>query len=218
MEWTRAVDAYCERLDPSFWAEPVNALTNLAFVLAAFVMWRRCATVRTGRALSVVLAAIGLGSFLFHSFAQVWAGLADAVPIGLFVLLYLFAVNRDALGLSRRAALGLTALFIPYAAVMVPLFAQLPALGVGAAYAPVPFLILIYAWILRDRAPECARGMMLGAFALTLSIGFRTLDAPLCGVWPHGTHFLWHLLNAATLGWMIEVYRRLRLGKPARAR
>jgi len=25
---------------------------------------------------------------------------------------------------------------------------------------------------------------------------------------PMGTHFLWHLLNAAMLGWMIEVYAR----------
>jgi hypothetical protein len=26
-----------------------------------------------------------------------------------------------------------------------------------------------------------------------------------------GTHFLWHILNALMLGWMIEVYRRHRL-------
>ncbi|PKP83812.1 MAG: hypothetical protein CVT80_11745, partial [Alphaproteobacteria bacterium HGW-Alphaproteobacteria-2] len=27
---TRSVIAYCERTDHSYWAEPVNALTNLA--------------------------------------------------------------------------------------------------------------------------------------------------------------------------------------------
>ena len=30
------VDLYCERTSPVFWAEPVNALTNLAFFLAAW--------------------------------------------------------------------------------------------------------------------------------------------------------------------------------------
>jgi hypothetical protein len=36
----------------------------------------------------------------------------------------------------------------------------------------------------------------------------RTLDEPFCATFPIGTHFLWHLLNALMLGWMIEVYRR----------
>lgn len=43
---------------------------------------------------------------------------------------------------------------------------------------------------------------------LTTSITARALDEPLCGACPLGTHFLWHLVNAAMLGWMIEVYRR----------
>ena len=38
MDWTASIDGYCERLDPSFWAEPLNAWTNLAFLLAAAVM------------------------------------------------------------------------------------------------------------------------------------------------------------------------------------
>lgn len=31
----RAIDHYCERTGPGLWAEPVNALTNLAFPLGA---------------------------------------------------------------------------------------------------------------------------------------------------------------------------------------
>ncbi|MFT2588559.1 hypothetical protein ACMWPQ_29155, partial [Escherichia coli] len=34
------VDLYCERLSTAFWAEPVNALSNLAFLLAAYFLWR----------------------------------------------------------------------------------------------------------------------------------------------------------------------------------
>src|SRR6056297_2093812 len=41
MEWTRHIDGYCERLDPGYWAEPINAVTNAAFLLVALIMWRR---------------------------------------------------------------------------------------------------------------------------------------------------------------------------------
>ena len=34
------IDLYCERLSPGIWAEPINALTNLAFLVAAFAAWR----------------------------------------------------------------------------------------------------------------------------------------------------------------------------------
>ena len=39
MDLTRQMDLYCERLDPGFWAEPLNAVTNLSFILAALFCW-----------------------------------------------------------------------------------------------------------------------------------------------------------------------------------
>ncbi len=206
MDWTRAVDDYCERLGPEFWSEPVNAVTNAAFVLAALILWRR--TFGFGRVLCVILAVIGIGSFLFHTFAQPWAGVADVVPILVYVLVYIYAANRDYWGLGRWVSLGLTALFIPYAAVTMPLFAMIPGLGETASYAPVPMLIAIYAVLLRHRAPETAKGLAIGVGILLLSMAARTLDDPLCNVIPVGTHFLWHLLNAVMLGWMIHVWTR----------
>ena len=35
MRWSESIDMYCERTDPGLWSEPLNALTNLAFLLAA---------------------------------------------------------------------------------------------------------------------------------------------------------------------------------------
>lgn len=215
MDWTRAVDGYCERLGPEYWAEPVNAVTNAAFLIAAYVMWRRTAGLGMARALCVVLAAIGVGSYLFHTLATVWAGVADVTPIVMFIVVYIFAVNRDALGLGVWPALGATALFFPYAGMMVPAFSLVPGLGGSAGYAPVALLIFIYAAFLRNRLPQFARGLALGATILMVSLAFRTVDEPLCAALPSGTHFIWHLLNGLMLGWMIEVYRRLRLGKAA---
>lgn len=216
MEWTRAIDAYCERMGPDFWAEPVNALTNLAFFVAAAILWPRVTGI--GRVLCVLLVVIGLGSFLFHTLAQAWAGLADVLPILGYVLVYIYAANRDFWGMRRWPAFGLTLLFFPYAAATVPLFSLVPGIGGSAAYAPVPLLILIYAALLRLRAPVLARGLALGAGILIVSLTFRSLDGPLCGVVPGGTHFAWHLLNATMLGWMIEVWRRHTLAGGAGAR
>ncbi len=208
-----AIDGYCERIGAEYWAEPLNAVTNLAFLIAAFVMWRRLrgANLPLARAMVVVLAAIGVGSFLFHTHAQGWAALMDVIPIGVFILLYLFAANLHYWRLPLWQAVGATALFVPYAAVTVPLFAMIPGLGSSAGYAPVPLLILIYAALLRRRLPQVARGMAIGAAILVVSLAARTADGPLCAAVPTGTHFIWHLLNGVMLGWMIEVYRRHRL-------
>lgn len=39
------IDIYCERIDPTFWAEPLNAVSNGAFLIAAFaagyLVWQR---------------------------------------------------------------------------------------------------------------------------------------------------------------------------------
>ena len=210
MDWTAQIDGYCERLGPGLLAEPVNLLTNAAFLIAAAVMWRRTGPARDALAVALitVLAAIGIGSALFHSLATRWAALADVLPILIFILIYLYASNRDFLRLGRGWSLALTAAFLPYAAALAPLFGMIPGLGGSASYAPVALLILIYAAILWRRAPATARGLSLGAGLLILSLGFRTLDAPICMALPLGTHFLWHILNGIMLGWMIEVRRR----------
>ena len=210
MDWFAPVDAYCERTGPEYWAEPVNALTNAAFVLAAMVMaWRlRGARLALGWAMVAVLALIGLGSFLFHTHANRLTGLMDVLPILAFILLYVFAATRDFLG-ARPLLAGLAVLaFLPYAALTVPLFRMVPVLGASAGYLPVPILIFLYAALLWRRAPATAGGMAAGAGLLLVSLFFRSIDMTVCDAFPMGTHFLWHILNAIMLAWMIEVYRR----------
>ncbi|MBE0412498.1 ceramidase domain-containing protein [Yoonia sp.] len=207
MDWFAQINAYCERGDASYWAEPVNAVTNLSFIIAAAIMWPRSAGLPMARVLCVILFVIGVGSYLFHTHATAWAALADVVPIGLFILTYLFAINRDAVPLRTNWAVLATLLFIPYAALLVPVLHQIPFVRISNFYWTVPILLMIYAVFLRHHA-ELARGFWVGAAILTVSITFRSLDARLCAALPIGTHFMWHLLNGVMLGWMIEVYRR----------
>lgn len=213
MNWLSPVDAYCERTGPEYWSEPVNAVINLAFLIAAIVIWPRLKgrNMAMGRVLAAVLFIIGLGSWLFHIHANRLTGMTDVLPILAFILLYIFAATRDYFGARPWVAALVTAGFVPYAAATAPIFAMIPGLGSSAGYAPVPVLILIYALLLRRRLPDTARGLAIGAGILIVSLTFRTLDQPLCNVLPFGTHFLWHALNALMLAWMIEVWRRHRL-------
>ncbi|TIW90088.1 MAG: hypothetical protein E5V59_23470, partial [Mesorhizobium sp.] len=60
-----AVDLYCERTGPEFWSEPVNVLTNLAFIAAG--LWgvrevRRLGTGTFAEVLAWWVVAIGIGS------------------------------------------------------------------------------------------------------------------------------------------------------------
>ena len=208
MEWTEYVDAYCERTDPGYWSEPLNAATNGAFLFAAVVMWRRTAGLPLGRVLSAILFAIGVGSYLFHTHATAWASTADTTPIAIFILAYVYAADRTFWGwpvwLSVLGAAG----SVPWALVLTPVFSALPFFSISAFYWPVPALILLYAALLRRRAPVTAVRLTVGAGLLVASLTFRSLDEPLCGLVPFGTHSLWHVLNAVLLGWMIEAWRR----------
>ena len=207
MDWFAQVDLYCERTDLTYWSEPLNALTNLAFIIAAVVFWRRSAGVPMARVLSAVLFIIGVGSFLFHTHATNWAMMLDVLPIGVFILVYLFVVNRDMVPMGGWLAVFATALFIPYAVIMVPVLNRVPFVAISNFYWTVPILLVIYAGLLRRR-PGIAQGFLFGAGLLSLSIVIRSLDQILCDAIPIGTHFIWHVLNGVMLGWMIHVYIR----------
>jgi hypothetical protein len=208
MDWFRQVNSYCERTDASYWSEPVNAVTNLAFILAALYGWRlsRRADDRGGLWLSAVLFVIGVGSYLFHTHAQIWAMLADTLPILVFILSYLFLATVRFFRLPLWAGAIAVVAYFPYSRLVTGgLEPLVGGLNGSLSYVPVPILIAGYAAALWRRRPETARGLLIGVGILALSLLFRTIDEAVCPGFPLGTHFLWHLLNGLMLGWMIRV-------------
>ncbi len=211
MNWLEQVDNYCERTDFTFWSEPINAITNGAFLLAALAVWAILGGKRDpgARLLVIVLAAIGTGSFLFHTFATGWAATADVLPILIFILVYVHQATSRFFDLPRWAPWVAVIAFVPYsAAVTAGVAAIVGPLSGSVAYVPVPILILIYAALVARRDPGTARGLAIGALILIASLTFRTVDEMVCASLPLGTHFLWHVLNGIMLGWMIVVLHR----------
>ena len=211
MDWTRAFDNYCERTDLSYWSEPVNAVTNAAFLIAAVWMWRRTAGLPAGRMLAAILFAIGIGSYLFHTHATVWAVTMDVIPIMIFALFYIYLANRDFWGLSAPASFAFMLLYLPFAALIGSLAGEVPFFRISAGYWSLPLIIALYALALSSRDPKLSRNLFVGAGVLCASLVFRSVDERFCTENPVGTHFIWHVLNAVMLGWMIETWRRQRL-------
>lgn len=214
---------YCERAqDPSFWAEPLNAVSNAAFLIAAFVAAREYLSEPAGRrsvttALLIALTfVIGIGSFLFHTYATRWASLADTIPIAVFMLAYFAFALRRFFGLNWvLVAIGLAAFFVAirYAGSiqcnygeLLPITARRGArcLNGTVGYAPAFLALLGTGLLLAALRHPAARLLTLASGVFLVSMTFRTLDIELCELTRIagrvcGTHFLWHILNGVTL-------------------
>lgn len=215
MDWGAAVDIYCERLDPGFRAEPVNALTNLSFVAAAVWGWRRARRRNAAGADFAVVAGlavlVGVGSFVFHTVATRWAGLADVVPIGLFCLAYPVVGLRRFFGLGPRHALGLAA--VAAALGWAASGALPPWLRGSALYLPALAALAATAAALGAARHPAFAPVAAAAIGFAASLGFRIADAPVCAALPLGTHFLWHLLNGGVFALLFEALIRAGRGR-----
>jgi hypothetical protein len=198
------LNLYCERLGPGLLGEPVNALTNAAFFLAAAWIWRQAPRPRgrvdPGIALLVGLVlAIGVGSTLFHTTASRWALVADVVPILLFQMVFLWLYLRRRMGLSHAPALVLEALFVA-ATLASRSWPQL--LNGSLAYGPSLLTLLLLG--LRERGLRSpttlgGRNLLVAAAVFAVSLTLRSVDQLVCPWLPMGTHPAWHLLNALVL-------------------
>ena len=211
------IDNYCERVDASFWAEPLNAVTNLSFILAALYCWLISPRARKADWLNITLTinlfAIGVGSFLFHTFATRWAGAADTIPILLFIILYQFSATWRFVGAPLWAALISPLVFIGFAIGFLAAWsAVLPSLNGSQGYFPALILLVTYGLYLGRRGHKAATAMIAAAALFSLSLTFRSIDHAVCEVIPFGTHFMWHTLNGLLLG--ILLYAFVRHGAP----
>ena len=186
---TDYVDAYCERVAPGLWGEPLNSLGNLAFLVAAVLVWRLADGDRTGRLLAASIGLVFAAGTAFHLLATRWAAVADSVAILVFALVYAVLFPRVFFGwrYAWLAAPAFLALTVVTALLGGGLYLS-ALIGLGAFAAILGFARDAY-W---------THYAVAGAvFALSLSL--RALDRDVCDYVPVGTHFLWHLLTGLVL-------------------
>ena len=203
MNLSDPVSAYCERAGPGLLAEPLNALSNLAFLAAAWWLWSRLDARRPllagpQRVLAALIALVGLGSFAFHTLATGWAGVLDVLFIGIFNLAFLVLYVRL---LARRSWRWSAAAGVAFVTVDRLAARALPeeALNGSLLYLPALLVLGLLTAHALWRAPPAGRRMAAAAGVFLVSLLLRSIDRAVCASWPWGTHFLWHLLNAWVL-------------------
>jgi Ceramidase len=200
MDWSTPLDLYCERTDASFWAEPVNALSNVAFLIAAaaaFRLWRRGDRDDwPALALIAVVAAVGTGSFVFHTVATRAAILADVIPIAIFIYGYLLLALVRFVHFKAVAA---GAIVVAFAAGAQALAASAPPRLLNGSVGYLPALAALIAVALAAGEPATRRSLWLAAAVFAASLAFRTVDTAICPQFALGSHFVWHVLNAVVL-------------------
>lgn len=208
------INVYCERTAPGLLNEPVNAFTNLAFILAAWLVWRQAkAEARLELPLKILIGlvfAIGVGSTLWHTFAQRWAGAADVIPIMLFIVTYVGMAMWRYFGMRGAEAVTIAVAFLFFAAgLRQAAVAGLPSvLSPSFGYLPALVALLACGVLLSLRRHPVGVWLLGAAGVFVVSLTFRGLDHHVCDAFPIGTHFLWHLLNAVVLGVLLMAFLR----------
>ncbi len=204
------IDLYCERIDTTFFSEPMNLFSNLAFVIAGILILRRSAKAalpkprRDRSVLGGVAILVGFGSGLFHSIPNRLTQTADVLPIALYIILcvgyYFRQLQQKGVALATPITLCLGLLCL------LPLLARIGGfsgyLNNGEFYLGLAPAILLLSYYEVDRA----RSRVLVVAALVFAAAFlaRTLDPLVCQTFALGTHFLWHIL-AATVAFLMAL-------------
>jgi hypothetical protein len=200
------LDNYCERTDGSFWSEPLNAVSNVSFLIASIAAWlfiRRVAR-QTGRpaaelyALPALIFLIFFGSSAFHTTASRWGVALDSGSISLYMLYFIVLWVRLYWDQPWARAWIAAPAFLAFSAVV-----SVAAVGLPGTYLAAVLGMLVLAALLlfsrhEDRKIHWPR-YLTAALVFAVSLTARTLDDPLCGSMPIGTHYIWHTLNGVVL-------------------
>jgi hypothetical protein len=176
-------------------AEPLNAVSNISFLLAAWAAWvlaSRTGTLSAGvRVLIALAASVGIGSILWHTYPTSLTLILDIVPILIFIIWFIWLYTRNVIGMRSLFALACAAAFV------LATFLVIPYSGVlhGALVYTPGLIITLVLGVFQARERTVARFTLLAATGVYLAaLFFRTIDNEVCPVLPIGTHFLWHLL------------------------
>ncbi len=195
----------CERAAHGPFAEPLNVISSVLFMIVAVATYRyyyKNEDVRRRRiwdihALTFLTFVIGVNSIIFHSFPSPTTELLDTIPIVMFIMIYftsvLFRIGRTTL---FQAAICLTA-FVGFSHMLVSQFPR--AMNDSIGYLSSMLALIVIAIHLHLRARPSSQYFMLASLLGVISLFCRVIDREVCDVFPFGTHFLWHSCNATLL-------------------
>ena len=218
---------YCEKSVTAVIAQPANTASAFLMLVVGtlgYRLWRQRGNGDRGNLLLIAAVfLVGVGSILFHAMPNPLTLFADLVPILVFIVgAFVLILNRLLGQTFLQTGLHICGFLI--AVLMVTLMFTPRALGNGAWFV-VPLLTLYVlggTLVLRARLamsenrhlvgrqaerldrevfPQLKMGYALLQCGLVLAIGIlvRAYDVSLCGRFPLGLHFVWHIVVAGAV-------------------
>lgn len=206
------VGYYCGRFSPGAFGEPLNSLSNVAFVAGAWfalIVWRRNADRDPWQlVLFALAAAIGVGSFTFHTWPTPTTLLVDLVPIQIFGIAFVsYACVRY---LHARVLVMFTfAVCFFFARQYWIVLTQRAGLGGGITHVPSLAVLTAVGVLLHVKRLRIGRYVLLACAAYASALLVRSFDLPFCSRFPIGVHWIWHLLTALTTSLLLYAVARL---------
>ncbi len=204
------LDSYCERAGHlGLWAEPLNALSNIAFLIVAWWTWQQIKTLRETawriwdiQLLSILIGFIGIGSGIWHFLPNSHTVLMDVIPILIFMNLFIFSACIRLLGwrFTQTLALWLVFMVINF---ISEFFVHRDLLNGTIMYVPGYFIFCFLVIMLWWKKSPATHMMLLALLLWSFSLILRTLDMMMCPIIPFGTHFIWHICNAMMMALLL---------------
>tara|TARA_B100000035_G_scaffold235688_1_gene203950 strand:+ start:919 stop:1551 length:633 start_codon:yes stop_codon:yes gene_type:complete len=195
------MDFYCERTNGQIFNEPVNAISNIFFIIVSLSLIKILRKNQSNKIYyiqPILIFFIGIGSFLFHLNPNIITLYSDVIPIFLFSLSFIFFFNRDIININYLNNALLFLLFFFLFLFITPKINYEILNGSEFYFANYFFLTMYTIWLYLKKS-DFFQLLLLGFIFFNLSILLRSLDNHICEYFSIGTHFLWHFLNAYLL-------------------
>ncbi len=198
--YSEAISTHCEK-PVGFISEPVNTISNIAFFISAFLIYKLLHKNRVTNPhlyrLFWLAVLVGIGSTLYHSFNNPYTLILDQAPIYTFILYSLFLITSYA---SKNIT---TRFLIPMMLIFIQIFvlSKAPAFILDIPTVHITnllFVSLLVIWFYR-RLGKIGLSIIPIISVYGLAIVVRGFDMPVCSINNFGTHFLWHILTATAV-------------------
>jgi hypothetical protein len=201
----KSINVYCERTEPSYWSEPLNASSNIAFILVGLIWLQRVLASKNNwsKFFAINSVVIGFGSYFFHTYANVWSLFTDIVPIMLFIGSFFYYTFKKIFLLNGSLSISMTFIFISIVFFIFKL--RITIFNGSEVYLPVLIALVTFGMTLLYKRAEISSLFLKASTVFTLSLALRSIDNVICTSIPIGSHFLWHLLNSYLIYVLIEI-------------
>lgn len=187
--------------------ETLNQASNITFIIGAAYTWwmwkqKKCND-HFSLLLIILVASIGLGSFIFHTYPSNKTIWIDLIPIQVFGLSYFAYIGTKYFKASKiKIFLALVVFF--YARQYWIIYMPRGALGGGITHIPTLILLVACSLLLISKHKMFSLTLLTASFFYIMALFVRAYDEQVSLTFSIGLyHWVWHILTATTASILI---------------